>query len=182
MVYVMMADGTEELEALAPVDVLRRGGVEVQTVGVTGKTVRLSHGVLMHCDAFIDEIAPDEEKIDAVILPGGMPGTINLENSAKVHRIIELVDEKGGLLCAICAAPSILGHRHLLEGRRATAFPGFEKDLYGALVCTDKAVVRDGNIITARGAGAAMEFALDILAALTSSEKAQETAKAMQCQ
>ncbi len=182
MVYVLLADGTEEIEALSPVDVLRRGGVAVKTVGVTGKTVCLSHKVTVTCDLSIDELNLEEEKPEAVILPGGMPGTINLENSARVHKLIDRVAENDGLLCAICAAPSILGHRHLLEGKRAIAFPSFEKDLYGATVCEGEAVVRDGNIITARGAGVALAFALAILSALTSEENAQQTAKAMQCQ
>ena len=103
MVYVLLADGTEEIEALSPVDVLRRGGVAVKTVGVTGKTVCLSHKVTVTCDLSIDELNLEEEKPEAVILPGGMPGTINLENSARVHKLIDRVAENDGLLCAICA-------------------------------------------------------------------------------
>ena len=181
MVYLFMADGTEELESVVPLDVLRRGGVEIITVGVTGKTVKLSHGLLVNCDKTLEELDADAVP-EAVILPGGMPGTINLENAARVHHLIDLANQNHKLLCAICAAPSILGHKHILEGKRAISFPGFEKDLYGALVCKDQGVVRDGNIITARGAGVALPFALEILAALTSKEKAAEVAGAMQCQ
>lgn len=180
MVYLFMADGSEEMEAIAPLDVLRRGGVEVVTVGVTGKTVALSHGLSVNCDKTLEEL--DAERVpEAVILPGGMPGTINLENAAKVHHFIDLTNQNNKLICAICAAPSILGHKHLLDGRQATAFPGFEKDLYGAIVCEKQGVVQDDNIITARGAGVALPFALRILSALTNEEKAAQIAGAMQC-
>lgn len=179
MIYVFMADGTEETEAIVPVDILRRGGCQVTVVGVTGKTVTTSHGISVNCDKSLEEADPED--IEAVVLPGGMPGTINLENSAKVHRFLDMAAEEGKLLCAICAAPSILGHSHLLEGKKAIAFPGFEKDLYGASVCTSEYVVRDGNVITARGAGVAAEFGLCILSALTSEENARKTAETMQC-
>ena len=180
MVYLFMADGSEEMEAIAPLDVLRRGGVEVLTVGVTGKTVTLSHGLTVTCDIKLDELHA-ESIPDAVILPGGMPGTLNLEHNDRVQQMIDQANQHHKLICAICAAPSILGHKHLLDGRQATAFPGFEKDLYGAIVCEKQGVVQDDNIITARGAGVALPFALRILSALTNEEKAAQIAGAMQC-
>lgn len=179
MIYVFMADGTEEVEALAPIDVLIRGGFNVKTVGVTGLTVTTSHNIKITCDCTVDNL--EAENIEAIIIPGGMPGTINIENSAKVHKIIDKAAAEDKLICAICAAPSVLGHKHLLEDKYATAFPGFEKDLYGAKSPVDNYVVKDGNIITARGVGVALEFGLKILEALTDSHTAAETAAAMQC-
>lgn len=179
MIYLFMADGTEEVEALFPADILKRGGFEVKTVGVTGLTVTSSHNVKITCDCTVDEVEGDD--IEAVIIPGGMPGTINIENCAKAHGLIDKAAAENKLICAICAAPSVLGHKHLLEGKNAIAFPGFEKDLYGANVSADSYVVRDGNIITARGVGVALEFGLKILEALTDKETADRIAGTMQC-
>lgn len=181
MIYTFLADGTEETEAIAPIDILRRGGFSVRVIGVTGKTVLSSHKISINCDADIDDEELPEEKIEAILLPGGMPGVINLENSAKLHRFLDAAVKDGALLCAICAAPSILGHKHLLEDKKAIAYPGFEKDLYGADVQADATVVRDGSVITARGAGVSIEYGLAILEALTDKETAQKIAQAVQC-
>ncbi|MBR1811947.1 MAG: DJ-1/PfpI family protein [Clostridia bacterium] len=179
MIYLFMADGAEEIEAIAVYDVLKRGKRDVVTVGVSGKTVKLSHGLTVVCDFGIDDVQPDET-LEAVILPGGMPGTINLENSAAVHKFLDYAQAADKLLCAICAAPSILGHKQLLRGKRAVCFPGFEKDLYGAEIPADTGVVRDGNIITAKGAGVALEFGGVILAALTDADAAADVLSTMQ--
>lgn len=175
MVYVFFADGFEEIEALTPVDVLRRAGLEVLTVGVTGKTVTGSHGIPIVCDAEIDALKPVD--IDAVVLPGGLPGTTNLEASAKVQEFIDVANSKGAIIAAICAAPSVLGHKGLLQGKRATCYTGFEKDLVGA-VATGEPAVRDGNIVTGRGAGAAFEFAFKLLDAITGSDAVSEKLRA----
>lgn len=172
MVYCFLADGFEELEAIAPIDMLKRAGVEVVTVGVTGKEVTGSHNITVVADIVTDEIELTD-KLEAVILPGGMPGTLNLEKDPIVQKAIDYATEKGKYVCAICAAPSILGHKGLLNGKNATAFPGFEKDLSGAVV-SDKFVVCDGNFITARGAGVATEFGLKIVSRLLSDEKSFE--------
>ena len=163
MVYVFLADGFDEIEALAPVDILRRGGVDVKTVGIGGNRISGSHKIPVYCDLSDGEISL--AGIEAIVLPGGMPGTVNLENSSAVKSAIEYAAKNGKLIGAICAAPSILGKAGLLCGKRATCFPGFEKYLDGAIVC-DMPVVRDGNIITSRGAGAALEFGFNLLAAL----------------
>ncbi len=177
MVYVFLATGFEELEALAPVDVLRRAGVEVKTVGVTGKTVSGSHKISVECDITVDEAVLDE--LEGIILPGGMPGTTNLENDAAVNRFIDFCAEQNKLIGAICAAPSILGHKGLLQGKNATCYIGFEKELSGAHVL-DRAAVRDGNIITGWGAGGAMDFALLYLEALTETDAiAKKIARSM---
>ena len=177
MVYVFLAKGFEEIEAVAVVDVLRRGGVEVKTVGVTGKSVRGSHGISVNCDILISEAVTDE--LEGIILPGGMPGTVNLEADATVQKFIDYCAENGKLIGAICAAPSILGHKGLLQGKNAVCFKGFEKDLVGAHVL-DCPATRDGNIITGWGAGGAVDFAVLYLAAVTENEElAKKTARNM---
>ncbi len=176
MVYVFLADGFEEVEALAPVDILRRGGVEVKTVGVTSKTVCGSHGIPVVCDTETGEIDFSDAK--GIILPGGMPGTLNLEKSETVNAAIDFAATRGKLIGAICAAPSILGKKGLLEGRNATCFDGFEKYLYGAKLSSLPAV-RDGQFITARGAGAALDFGFLLLAAIKDENTAQELRRGM---
>ncbi len=176
MIYLLLADGFEESEAIIPLDMLRRAGCEVRTVGVTGKTVTSSHGVGVVADINACDAADVPE---AVILPGGMPGTKNLEASPFVQDMIGKVSDAGGIVAAICAAPSVLGHKNLLAGRRAVCFPGWEKDLYGAQIADAKAVT-DGNIITAKGAGAAFEFGAEIIAALKDRETADKILAQMQ--
>ncbi len=172
MVYCFLADGFEELEAIAPIDMLRRAGVEVITVGVTGKTATGAHNIPVTADIAIDEVTLDSS-LEAVILPGGMPGALNLENSEAVQNIIDYAVNNDKFVCAICAAPQILGHKGLLEGKQAIAYPGFEKELKGALI-SENYVVCDGKFITAKGAGVAAEFGLEIVAQLKGREKAAE--------
>lgn len=172
MVYCFLADGFEEVEAIAPIDMLRRAGVEVITVGVTGKTVTGAHNIPVIADINIDEAELDSS-LEAVILPGGMPGALNLENNAGVQEVIDFAVENNKLVCAICAAPQILGHKGLLEGKEAIAYPGFEKELSGAVI-SDKYVVCDGKFITAKGAGVATQFGLEIVAQLKDRAKADE--------
>ena len=168
MVYVFLANGFEEVEALVPVDILRRAGIKTQTVGVTGKTVTGSHGISVECDIEIKDAKTDN--LEAVILPGGMPGTTNLDENDGVHKFIDYATEKNLVIAAICAAPSIIGKKGLLRSRDAVCFPGFEGALAGANIVPLKAV-RSGNIITACGAGAAFEFGFLILNALTGNEQ-----------
>lgn len=178
MIYLFLADGFEIIEAMAPVDMLRRAKLDVKTVGVTGKTVKSSCGVEVNADISVDEFEYND--VDAVILPGGMPGTLNIENNAVVQSAIDSAAADNALVCAICAAPSILGHKGLLDGREAIAFPGFEKDLEGAVI-SDDYVVADGNFITARGAGVATEFGLKIVEMLTDKETADKIKETIQC-
>lgn len=179
MVYLFLAEGFEIIEALAPVDMLRRGKIDVKTVGVTGKTVKSSCGVEVTADLKIGDL--DFSDAEAVILPGGLPGTINLENNETVQKAIDFASNNGKLVCAICAAPSILGHKGLLEGKEAIAFPGFDKELRGAKI-SDKYVVVDGNFITARGAGVATEFGLEIVKQLEGEELSENIRNTIQCQ
>ena len=161
MIYIFLADGFEEMEAIAPIDILRRGGVDIKTVSVTeDKKVVGAHGIEVTCD--LSSCEADTDNLEGIILPGGMPGTLNLEKSPLVQKYLDYADSKRLLIAAICAAPSILGHKGLLTGKKATCFKGFEKDLQGATVLADK-VVRDANIITSCGAGAAYDFGFMIL-------------------
>lgn len=176
MIYVFLADGFEELEALAPIDILRRGGVEIKTVGITNKTVTGSHAVPFVCDIEISEASFND--LEGIILPGGLPGTTNLEANDTVQKFIDFSAENNLLISAICAAPSILGHKHLLEGKNATCYTGFEKELFGAKIINGK-VVKDENIITAYGAGAAYEFGFSILEALKGAEIAKKIREQM---
>ncbi len=178
MVYVFFADGFEEVEALTPVDYVRRAGKTVVTVGVTGKTVTGAHNIPVVCDIAADEVKLSED-VEGIILPGGMPGTLNLENSEKVQSVIDFCNENGKMIAAICAAPSILGHKNLLVNKNAVCFPGFEKDLAGAVI-SESFAVTDGNIITAKGAGAASEFAFEIISYLCGKSKADEIKKTVQ--
>lgn len=177
MIYEFLAEGVEELEAIAPLDILRRAGVEVQTVGIGGRTVTGSHGIAIQCDIVPDKI--DIAACRGVILPGG-PGRSKLAKSPEALELLRSVSARGGLIAAICGAPEILGQLGLLEGKRACCFPGSEKDLVGAHICYDPVVV-DGNIITSRGAGTAILFALALVKYLVSPEKAKEIAAQIQC-
>ncbi len=172
MIYVFLAEGFEEVEALATVDVLRRAGLDVKTVGVTGATVSGSHGIPVVCDCEISAVAPCDA-VQAIVLPGGMPGTLNLEKSPQVNGFIDYAAANGKLICAICAAPSILGKKGLLRGRSAICFPGFEDCLEGAVI-SQSSVVCDGNYITAKACGAALQFGNTIAARFIGEEKAEK--------
>lgn len=174
MTYIFLADGFEEIEALAPIDLLRRAGHPITVVGVTGKTVCGTHGIKVEADVTISEASKDD--IDMVILPGGMPGADNLQKSPEVNEYIDLANKNGAYIAAICAAPKILGARGLLIGKKAVCYPGFECELKGATVSNER-VVRDGNIITAIGMGAALEFSLEIVSVLVSKEMSNKLRK-----
>lgn len=205
MIYLFLAPGFEEVEALAPLDLLRRAGLSVTTVAIRTAdcnaildecrrigtsatnlwdddlTVTGSHGIPVTADmnegdfsTLLDEsFAPE-----ALILPGGMPGTSNLDASAAVETALTLAAAKDAYLCAICAAPMVLGKRGYLVGKRATCFPGFEEYLHGATV--GGKVIRDGKIITAAGMGVAQEFGFEMISVLVSPEKAGEIRAAIQ--
>ena len=179
MVYCFLADGFEETEAIAPVDMLRRAGVTVKTVGIGKSVITGSHGLSVICDLTDSEVRLTDE-LDGVILPGGMPGTLNLDASQTVHSAVDFAVSHQKLVCAICAAPSILGRKGLLSGKKAIAFPGFEKELEGAIISKDP-VVKDGVFITAKGAGVAFDFGLEIVAALVSRAKSDEIRSSIQC-
>lgn len=176
MIYVLLAEGFEEIEALEPVDIMRRAGLEVATVGIAGKTVRGSHGIAVNADMELDGVEP--EKMDALVLPGG-PGHELLDASNEVHYLINTAHANGKYIAAICAAPSVIGKKGLLRDKNAVCFPGYEDYLYGARISGEKAVV-DGKFITARGAGAAAEFGFAIVTELCGAEAAQKLRRTMQ--
>ncbi len=178
MIYIFLAEGFEEIEALAPLDILRRAELPVQTVGIGTREVTGAHGITVKADLSEEALVLDD--MAAVVLPGGMPGTKNLEASQTVAKALETAEQNGALIAAICAAPSILGRRGLLKGKCATCYPGFESALYGAAVSAEP-VVRDGRILTACGAGAALEFGFALVSALHSDEKAAALREAMRC-
>ncbi|MBQ4562534.1 MAG: DJ-1/PfpI family protein [Clostridia bacterium] len=160
MFYIFLADGFEEIEALCPYDLILRAGIPVKTVSINETTlVTGTHGIKMHADITLAEM---EEDFDGIMLPGGLPGADNLNACEKVQACLKKASSEGKLISAICAAPYVLGQAGLLEGKKATCFPGFEDRMTGAVHCTDK-VVTDANIITAKGMGAAFEFGIEII-------------------
>lgn len=179
MIYVFLAKGFEEIEALTVVDYLRRAELEVYTVGIGGKIITGSHNIPVFCDLEENEISLSED-IDAIVLPGGMPGTLNLEANKTVNQFIDYCSTTDKYICAICAAPSILGHKGLLKERKACCFPGFENELDGATVCEDF-VCTDGKYITAKGMGSAIEFSREIVNVLLDKFTADRIRASLQC-
>lgn len=158
---IMMADGCEEIEGLTVVDLVRRAGMEIDMVSVNGKdSFTGSHGIEIKADLKLE--SADMDSYDGVILPGGMPGTRNLAAHTGVCDAVKKANATGKLIAAICAAPSVFGGLGLLEGKKATSYPGFEEEMPGCTYLTDKVVV-DGNIITSRGMGTAIDFSLAII-------------------
>lgn len=175
MIYVFLAEGFEEIEALATVDILRRAQMEVKTVSITEKReVTGSHGITVIADTTEVMLAD----MEAVVLPGGMPGTLNLKASDSVQSAIKYAFNNNKLMCAICAAPLVFGNAGFLKGKKTACYPGFETELIGADVVYDP-VVTDGNIITSRGAGTAHLFAFEILKYFGKEKEAAELYKGM---
>lgn len=173
-VLIFMAEGHEEIEALTVVDLLRRAGIEIEMISITGnKKVPGSHGITTVCDKYIENA--DFENADMIVLPGGMPGTLNLELCEPLMDQIHGFNTSKKGLAAICAAPTVFGKAGLLEGKKATCYPGMEKDLVGANVSTDE-VCHDGHIITSRGLGTAIPFALEIVKTFQGEEAAKKLA------
>ena len=179
MIYVYLAQGFEEIEALATVDFLRRCDLEVVTAGVGSQDVTGAHDITVLADT-VESMLVKSDDVEAVILPGGMPGTLNLEKSKMVQDMLDFASEKGIVIGAICAAPSVLGKKGLLQGKKATCFPGFEDQLIGAVV-TGASVEADGNINTAKGAGCSIDFAYAIAEKLLGSEKPSHVKLSIQC-
>ena len=178
MVYIFLADGFEEIEALTPYDALKRAEIEVSFVGVNKLEVVGAHGIKVTADILENQV--DFNKMTAVVLPGGMPGTLNLEKSQMVNQAIDYANKNNLLIGDICAAPSILGKKGLLKNKKAICYPGFENELQGALL-SDETVVCDENIITAKGAGVNWEFSLAIIAYLKDDNTACQLAESLQC-
>ena len=172
MVYILLAPGFEEAEALVPADLLRRAGLETQLVSVTGEPVTGSHGITVIADTVLDKL--DLFGADMIVLPGGGLGVKNLGAEPAVEKLVREAVERDLWVAAICAAPTLLGKWGLLEGKKAICYPGMEDQLTGALVQTAPGEIKDGRIITGRAAGSAFDFGLALVEALAGKEKADE--------
>lgn len=179
MIYAFLANGFEETEAIAPIDLLRRSGKTVVTVGVGDNIITGSHGIPVVTDTIAQE-APLTDELEMIILPGGMPGTLNLEKSDYVQVAIDYCVANNKYIGAICAAPSILGHKGLLNGKKAVCYEGFETQLEGAVIA-DTSVAEDGIFITARGAGVAVDFGLKLVEKAVSKAESDRQRRAILC-
>ena len=161
MIYVFLATGFEDIEAITPVDIIRRAGLKVQTVSITGeRVVKSAHGVGIMADLLLEDV--DFQKAEMLVLPGGLPGSTNLDACQPLTKAIKQHFETGGAIAAICAAPLVFGRSGILQGKKATCYPGVEGELTGATY-TAAIVEQDGNIITGKGPGAAFEFGYTIV-------------------
>ena len=177
-VYAFLADGLEEVECLAAADVMVRAGIKVTLVSITGKKkVKGSHGFKLKADVLLEDA--DLSKADVLFLPGGMPGTTHLKEHEGLSKVLAEYERSGKYLAAICAAPSVFGYYGMLHGKRAVCYPGFEEQLTGAEI-TDKRVVRDGQFITSKGLGTAIDFSLELITLLEGGAVAEKVAKGVQ--
>ncbi len=171
---VFLAEGFEEVEAVTPIDFLRRAGIDVTTLGIGGREIRGAHDITILADI---PAADFSGEFDAVVIPGGMPGAANIAASAEADNIIRKAVDAGKLVASICAAPSVvLYSKGVLDGKSATCYPGFEKEWKNASFSSDR-VVKDGNIITSRGAGTAAEFAAAIIGYLLDEDTANNISR-----
>ncbi len=179
-VYLFLANGFEEIEALTPVDLLRRAGIEIQTVSITAEQrVTGSHGITVEADLTLEEADFDQAQV--LVLPGGLPGTTNLGGCPVLtEELKRFAADKTRKVAAICAAPSVLGELGILKGKRAICFPGWEEKLEGAQVQAGAKAVIDGNVITSRGMGTAVEFSLALVQELKDRETAEKLAASIQ--
>jgi protein deglycase len=175
-VLVPLAPGFEEIEAITIIDVLRRAEIDITTLFLEKNPVPGSHDISILGDADIDEINPEDYNF--IILPGGMPGSINLNNDKRVINLIQNIYDREGYIAAICAAPLVFGEAGLLKEKNATCYPGFEERLLGAKYLNEPVVVHD-NIITGKGAGCSLDFALKIVEIISGKEKALTLRKNM---
>lgn len=180
MVYVFLANGFEETEAICPIDIMLRAGIDVELISVSDDlTVKGTHGIELKADKKINEISPSCDGLELIMLPGGMPGTTNLYDCRPLRDMLAAAANKGVTIAAICAAPMILGRLGLLENKTAVCYPGFEDELTGAKITERAKVAVSENIITAVGMGVATEFGLAIVEKLRSKSEAIKIAKAI---
>ncbi len=181
-VLVPLAEGCEELEAVTIIDLLRRAGIQVTTAsldkGSEVKPVTASRGVVLLPDTTLDNIL--QQSFDMIVLPGGLPGAEHLDNDPRIHQLLKTMAEQGKYTAAICAAPKVLAHAKLLEGKSATSYPGFidKMNLLNTRVSSDS-VVQDGKVVTSRGPGTAMEFALKLVEIMVGKDKRNEVARGL---
>jgi len=175
-ILIPLAEGFEEIEAITNIDVLRRAGIEVITAGIGSTKIEGDHEIKVETDTEISRVVAAD--LDGVVLPGGMPGADNLKNSEGLLKIIRDINNKGGLCAAICAAPMVLEAAGILEAKNATSYPGFDQEMPSCNYREDRVVI-DGNIITGRGPGVAMEFALTVVEYLKDKETKKKLEEAM---
>jgi len=176
-ILVVLADGFEEIEAITIIDVLRRAELDVTVAGIGSNTIKGAHNITIKTDTTLDAY---KTLPDALVLPGGLPGAENLKNSAQLITLIKELHKKNHLIAAICAAPAIvLTPTGILNGKKATCYPGFETQFNDQITFTEERVVKDENLITSRGPGTALEFSLEIVKTLTQPEKAQALSQGM---
>lgn len=175
-IVIPLADGLEEIEAITNIDVLRRAGIEVTTAGLNSKKINGSHEVWLEADCLLSELAVED--FDGIVLPGGMPGAANLKNSKIVVDMVKKMSENGQMIAAICAAPMVLEKAGVIKNREATSYPGFGEQMPSCNYREER-VVKDGNLITGRGPGVALEFALEIVSYLLGQEQAEELKEKM---
>lgn len=175
MVYMLLGTGFEETEAVAPLDLLRRAGVSVMTVGVNGKTVYGSHHIGIEADITLEEM--DLTDLEMIVLPGGLGGVASVRASAPAMEALRFAWENGKFVAAICAGPTVLADLHITDGKQATCYPGCEDGMGSALVADNAACVRDGKLITGTSAGCAIPFGLSLVEALKDQETADQIAK-----
>lgn len=177
-VYIFLAEGFEEIEGLTVVDLLRRAEIDITMVSITGKRqVTGSHGIIVTTDSLFEEV--DFEDADLLVLPGGLPGTLHLMEHEQLGQLLQSFQQNGKGLAAICAAPRVLGTKGLLAGKKATCYPGNESYLNGATV-VEADVVEDGNVVTSRGMGTAIDFSLSLIRRLLDGETAKKIAASIQ--
>lgn len=175
MVYVLLGTGFEEMEAIAPIDLMRRAGIGVTTVGVTGKTVKGGHGICVEADIEISQM--DLTDLEMIVLPGGLGGVASARASREAMDALRFAWENSKFVAAICAGPTVLADLHITDGRQATCYPGCESGMGSACLAENAACVRDGMLITGTSAGCATAFALELVAALKGREAAAEAAR-----
>lgn len=175
MVYVLLGTGFEEVEAIAPVDLMRRAGIQVQTVGITGKTVAGSHKIPVEADILPENM--DLESMDMIVLPGGLGGVASARASQAALNALRWGWEHDRFVAAICAGPTVLADLGIPDGKKATCFPGCEEQMGKADMIPGVAALRDGKLITGTSAGCAIPFALELIKALKGSEAADKVAK-----
>ena len=172
MVYILLAEGFEEMEALVPADLLRRAGAEVALVGLDAPVITGSHRISVSTDLRLEDVSLRSS--DMLVLPGGLGGVMSMKASPSATDLIRNAHRTGCWLAAICAAPTLLGHLGILKGRKAVCYPGMEDQLTDAIVTADQAVVTDGKIITSRAAGSAYEIGFALISALFDHQKSEE--------
>ena len=175
MVYVLLGTGFEEMEAIAPIDLLRRAGIPTLTVGVDGKLVKGGHGIAVEADIVMDEM--DLTDLDMIVLPGGLGGVATARASEQALNALRFAWENDKFVAAICAGPTVLADLGITDGRKATCYPGCEKGMGDAQMVAEQACVRDGKLITGTSAGCAVPFALMLIEALKGPEEAQRVEK-----